>query len=119
MQYLHPTDLTTNEVAAGFKLMRIENPNARIEGHPPTIMAVVYQVAPSYRLVKMKRPTDGKIHYTLRVFARVSDDPDAPPRWHYGRADYKDDDPTRAAGDIARSIRENPNQHFLLAVPEE
>jgi len=62
--HLISDDLTTEDKAAGFALVEVENPEAMIDSlSPPAVMAVVYSIGPSDRIIKFNNPANGRSEY--------------------------------------------------------
>ncbi len=79
-QDLHPTDLTDSERDAGFVLTTIDNPLPRPGGHPRTVRAVVLELSPTCRVVKL-RLAEGRVGFQLQRYGRYPHAPDRPPEW--------------------------------------
>jgi hypothetical protein len=114
---VYPTDLSPEEAMAGFRLVEIENPEGRYQGKPKKVWAVVFQVEPSYRLVKTLNPF--RHYYNLQMFGVFHLSQQLTPEWHPIEFDGNNAAPGLAARAAAGWIAANPNKHYLVRVPEE
>src|SRR6476646_9858080 len=117
---LCPATISPAEATAGFILAEMEYPHGPFKGRPPTILAVVYRFAVSYRLVKLQYPSRVGHYYNHKVFGTFHlAPPHALPEWHPLRAGYLEDDPVRVTEEAARWVREHPQHHYILRIPPE
>ncbi|WP_374028139.1 hypothetical protein ACES2J_06160 [Bdellovibrio bacteriovorus] len=68
MSDIYRTDLTPEEVAAGFTLTDVPNPKGHYFLEPRNIQAVVKPLSPTQRLIKMESPIDGTISYAHQAY---------------------------------------------------
>ncbi len=102
---IYPSQLTTEEAVAGFKVIDILDPHHFQGDGLKTIKAVVYSHGPSHRLIKM-RNVDGRIFYKLEQYGRRTGAPDYEEVEWQPVGDLVSDEANEAVEDLPRFIRE-------------
>jgi hypothetical protein len=102
---LFPTDITPKEQEAGFALMAIAN---QLPGHDgEKILAVVYQVDKSHRLVKTN--ILGAIDYNLQFYCATHNmPPHIEPSWKPLDFFFSRHDPITAVRAVTQWLMDNP-----------
>jgi hypothetical protein len=78
---LFPSDITPEEIAAGFSVQEIDNPSGHYAFSPPTIQAVVFPLEPSDRIVKMWNPVHNHVEYKRQRYGTWAWDKTGQPEW--------------------------------------
>lgn len=90
---LFPPELTDQEKAAGYQVAEIENPLGHFQGHDRKIKAVIINLGPSERVVKVVGG-GGRIGYVYQIYGVYQDLNNDRPDWK--PAGYLVPDPEKA-----------------------
>ena len=78
---LYSTELTDNETSLGFKLVDVTNPRGHFAYNPDTVSAVVFQLGPRDRIIKINNPMTGKQEYKHQTHGRYDFQDDSQAEW--------------------------------------
>jgi hypothetical protein len=120
-QHDFPTNLTSEEQFAGFRLRWITNDRRGRMDQPDRVQAVVYVFSNFYRLVKLYEQDRGRTFYELQMFGIFCPtrgwyrpQPDEKPSWHRIKfpQEYRLAGPIQATEYVAKWVVEQSDDEY-------
>ncbi len=81
MDEQYSTDLSEDEAKLGFKLVETANPRGEFAFEPKKVLAVVFDIDVSDRIIKMNNPITGKPTYHVQRFGTWGGEPMGKASW--------------------------------------